>query len=198
LFKNKYLRLVGWAVLWAGAMAPALAEVVRIDIVKREDLLGGRSHGDAGVYEWIEGRAHFTLDPLHKNNDAIVDLKLAPRNAQGLAEFAADIGMLRPKLPARANGVVIFDVVNRGRHTVLEYLNRGDRTAPPAGEAFIGDDFLLKQGATIVWLGWQQDLPPLDGYLRMTGPRVSGVTGRVYGEFSVASRVADVSLGDRL
>lgn len=174
------------------------AEVARVELTRRADLLNARAYGEAGAYEWLEGRAHFTLDPQNKKNEGVVDLKLATRNAQGLVEFSADIAILRPKNAARANGVVVFDVVNRGRHTLLEYLNRGNRNAPAWSDAFVGDDFLLKQGVTLVWLGWQQDLPELPGYLRMSGPRIAGVSGRVWGEFSVASRVMDVSLGDRL
>jgi hypothetical protein len=180
------------------AAAVANAEVARIEITKRVDVLSGRSYGNVGAYEWIEGRAHFTLDPENKRNDNITDLKLAPRNAQGLVEFSADLGVMRPKDMKRANGVVIFDVVNRGRHTVLEYLNRADRSAPLGSEAFIGDDFLMKQGVTLVWLGWQQDLPAAAGMMRLNGPVIEGLSGRVYGEFTVASRVMDVSLGDRL
>jgi len=176
----------------------ACAQVARVDITQRGELLHAKHFGDIGAYEWLEGRAHFTLDPLNPKNDAIVDLKLAPRNAQGLVAYSADIAILRPRDASRANGVVVFDVVNRGRHTILEYLNRGNRSAPAWSEAFVGDDFLLKQGVTLVWLGWQQDLPPLDGYLRMAGPRINGLNGRVWGEFTVASRVADMSLGDRL
>ncbi len=199
MIKNKHLRYIFASCLLAFALNAfvATAEVVRIDISKREDVLGGRSYGAVGVYEWIEGRAHFTLDPDNQRNDIIVDLKLAPRNAQGQVEFSADVGIMRPKIAARANGVVIFDVVNRGRHTILEYLNRGNRTAALAGAEFIGDDFLMKQGVTLVWLGWQQDLPANAGMMRLAGPVIDGVEGRVYGEFAVSSRVMDISLGDR-
>ncbi len=197
--KNKNVKYVLAAVLLAFALGAscAKAEVVRIDISKREDLLAGRSYGAADVYEWIEGRAHFSLDPDNQRNDIIVDLKLAPRNAQGQVEYSADVAILRPKIAARANGVVIFDVVNRGRHTILEYLNRGNRNAAVGGAEFIGDDFLMKQGVTLVWLGWQQDLPANAGMMRLAGPLVEGVKGRVYGEFAVPARVMDVSLGDR-
>ena len=175
----------------------ASAEVVRIDINKREDLLAGRSYGAAGVYEWIEGRAHFTLDAQDSKNDIIVDLKLAPRNAQGQVAFSADVAILCPKIAARGNGVVIFDVVNRGRQQILDYLNRGNRNAAVGAADFIGDDFLMKQGVTLVWLGWQQDLPADAGMMRLAGPVIDGVKGRVYGEFTVPARVMDVSLGDR-
>ena len=197
--KIKNVKTILTTVLLAFALGAsfATAEVVRIDINKREDLLAARSYGAVGVYEWIEGRAHFTLDPDNTRNDIIVDLKLAPRNAQGLVEFSADVAILRPKIAARANGVVILDVVNRGRHTILEYLNRGNRNAAVGAAEFIGDDFLMKQGVTLVWLGWQQDLPANAGMMRLAGPAIDGVKGRVYGEFSVPARVMDVSLGDR-
>jgi hypothetical protein len=107
----------------------ALAEVSRVDITHSTDLFNRRSYGAAGAYEWLQGRAHFTLDRANTRNENIVDLNLAPRNTKGLVEFSADIAILRPKDTARANGVVVFDVVNRGRPTILEYLNRGNRTA---------------------------------------------------------------------
>jgi alpha/beta hydrolase family protein len=65
-------------------------------------------------------------------------------------------------------------------------------------EDFIGDDFLLKQGVTIVWLGWQQDLPDNLGLLRMSGPVIEGITSLIHGDAVVSSRVNEISLGDRL
>jgi hypothetical protein len=89
---------------------PARAEVTQ----SRTDVLGGRSYGAVGSYEWLEGRAHFALDPAHLRNRAVIDLGLAPRNSRGLVEFSADIAIMRPKDQARASGVTVFDVVNRG------------------------------------------------------------------------------------
>ena len=145
------------AVLAGLAATPALAEVVRVDVTTRQDVLGGRPFGPAGAYEWIQGTAHFTLDPKHPRNEIVVDLALAPRNAAGLVEFSADILIVRPKDPARASGVVVVDVVNRGRPQIFSFLHHGALPARADAEAFFGDGFLMKQGATIVWLGWQQD-----------------------------------------
>jgi hypothetical protein len=184
--------------LAALAAFSAQAEVSRVEITQRTDLFNGRAYGDVGAYEWLHGRAYFTLDPTNPRNKSVVDLDLAPKNAKGLVEFSADISILRPKDASKANGVAVFDVVNRGRETVLEYLNRGNRTAKPLSEAFVGDDFLLKRGVTIVWLGWQQDLPDGMNLLRMSGPVVKGVTSLIYGDAVVTSRVSDISLGDRL
>ena len=55
----------------------------------------------------------------------------------------------------------------------------------------------MKQGFTIVWLGWEQDLPASPDLLHLAGPVVDGVRGLVYGDFAVPTRVTDVSLGDR-
>ena len=178
--------------------ATAFAEVSKVDITQRSDVLNGRVYGNAGVYEWVHGRAHFTLDPAHSRNKAVVDIELAPKNAKGLVEYSADIVILRPKDAAKVNGVVVFDVVNRGRETILEYLNRGNRTAKHGTDEFVGDDFLLNQGVTLVWLGWQQDLPDGMNLLRMSGPVIESLSSLVYGDAVVTSKVNEISLGDRL
>jgi hypothetical protein len=176
----------------------ARAEVTQVEIINRTDLLDGRSYGAVGAYEWLEGRAHFTLDPAHPSNRAVLDLPLAPRNARGLVEFSADIAILRPKNAARANGVAVFDVVNRGRPLVLDILNFGNFLAKPGNTPeYVGDDFLLKQGTTLVWLGWQHDLPAQPGLLRMAAPQVVGIEGLVNGDEVVPTRTPDISLGDR-
>jgi hypothetical protein len=176
---------------------PARAEITQLEISSRSDLLNGKAYGVVGPYEWLEGRAHFALDPAHPANRAVVDIGLAPRNSRGLVEFSADIAILRPKDPARASGVAIFDVVNRGRPTILEYLNRGDRLAKPGAAEYSGDDFLFKQGATLVWLGWQHDLPAGQGMLRVAAPVVAGIEGLINGDEVVAAKTPDISLGDR-
>jgi hypothetical protein len=178
------------------AAARGNAEVTRVDLKSREDVLGGMPFGGVGAYEWIAGRAYFTLDPLNARNDRITDLKLVPRNNQGLAEFSADLVVLRPKDPAKANGVVLFDVVNRGRFEILQFLNQASGSSRGA-ESYFGDGLLMKQGFTVVWLGWEQDLPASPDLLHLSGPVVDGIKGLVYGDFAVPMRVNDVSLGDR-
>ena len=161
---------------------PARAEVTQIEISSRTDVLGGRSYGVVGPYEWLEGRAHFALDPAHPRNRTVVDLGLAPRNSRGLVEFSADIAIMRPKDSARASGVTVFDVVNRGRPTILDFLDRGNFLAKPGTPEYIGDDFLLKQGTTLVWLGWQHDLT-FGGNARLHECKISSYTGRSQGQY---------------
>jgi len=55
----------------------------------------------------------------------------------------------------------------------------------------------MKQGTTLVWLGWQHDLPAQPGLLRMAAPQVMGIKGLVNGDEVVAAKTTDISLGDR-
>ena len=48
----------------------------------------------------------------------------------------------------------VFDFAQRG----------GDLTSPET----LGDCFLLEQGFTLVWLGWEFDVPDQQGMLRAT------------------------------
>src|SRR5437588_9881293 len=102
----------------------AVAEVARVEAISRRDVLGGKTFGAAGAYELLTGKVHFVVDPADPRNRVIVDLDKAPRNAQGLVEFTADLSTLKPKEMAMGNGVALIDVVNRGRRTVLTGFNR--------------------------------------------------------------------------
>src|SRR4051812_42258891 len=118
----KCMSALAFALVAVVVITPARAEVTQIEISSRTDVLDGRSYGVVGPYEWLQGRAHFALDPAHPRNGGVVDLGLAPRNSHGMVEFSADIGIMRPKDSARASGVTVFDVVNRGRPLILDLL----------------------------------------------------------------------------
>src|SRR6185436_15626142 len=47
---------------------PGRAEVVRIEIKSRADLLGGKTFGASGAYEKISGKIHFAVDPRNSAN----------------------------------------------------------------------------------------------------------------------------------
>ena len=78
------------------------AEVVRIVIDERVDVLEGRAFGGVGAYEKIVGRVFFVFDPTNPMNARIVDLDKAPRNADGLVEAWANFVVLQPKDPSRS------------------------------------------------------------------------------------------------
>lgn len=154
-------------VLTAGS---ARAELVRIDIQKRTDVLGGRSFGSAGPYESLIGTAHFAVDPTNPRDRIIADLDKAPRNGQGRVEFSSDIYIIKPKDPTRGNGVLFFDIVNRGNKGLLGVFSRAARSANPTSEADFGDAYLLKQGYTLVGVGWQFDIPMGKGLVGFNAP----------------------------
>ena len=59
------MRLKLWAVVIAVGLAamPASAEVVRIEVQSRADLVGGQPFGAAGPYEKLSGKIYFAVDP---------------------------------------------------------------------------------------------------------------------------------------
>src|SRR6202035_2761080 len=123
---NPWVRLCSLTMvaLAAFALGSAQAEVTRIEIASRTDVLGGKPFGAAGAYEKIVGKVFFSGDPAHPRNKAVVDLDKAPRDADGRVTCSADLYVLAPKDAARGNGVALFDVVNRGRKNMLRDFNR--------------------------------------------------------------------------
>jgi hypothetical protein len=156
--------------LLVGAVIPARAEVTRVDIQRREDVLGGKSFGNAGAYEKLVGRVYFAVDPTNPHNKIVVDLDKAPRNAQGKVEFSSDLYIIKPKDPARGNGVVFFDIVNRGNKQLLRSFSRAAGSADPTTEADFGDAYLLRQGYTLVAVGWQFDVAKGKGLVGFDAP----------------------------
>jgi hypothetical protein len=166
----------------------ARAEVRRIEIASRADVLGGKPFGDVGAYEKIVGKVFFSVDPAHPRNKAIVDLDKAPRDAGGRVEFSADLYVLAPKDAARGNGVAFFDVLNRGRKNILRDFNQAPQVPDPTTEADFGDGFLMRQGYTLVWVGWQFDIPRRGGLMALDAPPAldqgKPITGRVSTAFT--------------
>ena len=154
----------------ACAARGAQAEVTRIEIASRTDVLGGNPFGDTGAYEKIIGKVFFSVDPKHPRNQGIVDLDKAPRDGAGRVAFSADLYMLAPKDAARGNGVALFDILNRGRKNILRDFNRAPVALDPTTDADFGDGFLMRQGYTLVWLGWQFDIPRRGGLMALDAP----------------------------
>jgi hypothetical protein len=147
---------IGWLVPHAGS-----AQLTHIVIDQRQEVGGGQGFGSAGPYERLIGRAFFEFDPENPHNGRIVDLRLAERNGRGKVAAWSEISVLQPKDPRRGNGTALIDVVNRGRPFAL-FLNRqGLRPpVPSVSEWDLGDGFLLEQGYTVVFVGWQWDVLP--------------------------------------
>jgi hypothetical protein len=143
------------ALIALGLIQSAAARVLRVEITSRVDINNGKPFGLAGPYEKIQGRIYFTVNPDNIHNRQIVDLDKAVRDAQGEVEFSADFYLLRPKDMSKGNGAVLFEVSNRGGKGILRIVDGGG--APGAADEF-GDGFLLRQGYTVAWLGWEFDV----------------------------------------
>src|SRR5262249_15788413 len=136
-------RRIAPAVLLASLATTVHAEVVRLKIDRREVVLQGRSFGNAGPYEKLSGTAFFTLDPDRRQTQIVVDLPLAPRNAQGKVEFQADFYLLKPVDPARANGRLLYEVANRGTKRTLRVFQQAKVSEAPTTDAEFGNGALM-------------------------------------------------------
>src|SRR5262245_1716325 len=139
------------------ATGPAHAEVVRVRIDRREPFAGGMPFGSAGPYERPAGRMFLEVDPDAAVNERVVDLKLAPVNARGKVEFWSDFFLLKPVDASRGNRRLFYDVNNRGNKLALgAFNNRGGND--PLALADAGNGFLMRQGYSILWCGWNGDV----------------------------------------
>jgi len=149
--------------------------------------MGGRSFGQVGAYEQVEGTVHFALDPDNPLNQVITDLMIARRGENGQVHCFADFCLLRPKEPARGNRRLLFDVLNRGNKVAL--LMFDVEPVPPliSGEPTAGDGWLLRQGYTVAWCGWQHDVPDEEGWMSIVVPEAleggEPLTGKVFCQF---------------
>lgn len=162
------------------APASAGAEITRMDLTSVESpTFGGRSFGDVGQYERLKGTAHGQVDPNDPSNAGIALLSRAPRNAQGMVEYSVDVDVLRPVEPARGNGRMLYDVVNRGNKLALRYMNFGGGNDPRTA-ADAGDGYLMDEGYTIVWSAWQGDIAAGGDALTASFPVARAADGSPY------------------
>ena len=183
------------------AVAPAAAEVVRIEVQSRGDLAGGHTFGTVGSYEKLAGKIYFAVDPTLPANRIVADIDKAPRNAAGTVEFSSDFLLIKPKAMARANGAVLYEVSNRGGKGMLGFFNHAASSVDPASQAEMGDGFLMTQGFTLLWVGWQFDVPQRAGLVRLYSPTPTDngrpIRGLVRSDFVVTEKETDHSLADR-
>jgi len=177
--------------------AAALAGLVRIDVIERSDVLEGKPFGKTGAYERIVGRVYLAVDPKLPANSTICDINLAPRNAEGKVEFSADLYVLKPRDPKTGNGTILFEVSNRGGKGMLTMFNRATGSLNPSAAEHLGDGLLLEEGFTLVWLGWEFDVPRKENLLRLDVPVAKGLAGLVRSEFTPERKETGFPLADR-
>src|SRR5205807_5486026 len=127
----------------------------------------------AGPYEKLSGRIFFAVDPALPANRIVTDLDKAPRTTAGKVEFSADFYLIKPKTIARGNGAVLYEVSNRGGKGMLGFFNHASGSLDPTNANDVGDGFLMRQGFTLLWVGWQFDVPQRQGLVRVYPPTAS-------------------------
>src|SRR5713226_7550372 len=135
---------------------------MKIEIARVESAFDGVAFGNAGPYEKIVGRAFSEVDPAHRLNAEIVHLDKAPRNAAGRVEYWVDFYLLKPVDLRKGNRRLFYDVNNRGNKLALNNINDAPRLNDPATADDAGNGFLMRQGYTLLWSGWQGDVPEGD------------------------------------
>ena len=179
--------------LWI-TILPLQARVVRVEIISRNDVASGRSFGDAGAYERISGRVHFSVAVDNPHNRRVVDLRNAVNLKNGEVEFSADFIAVQPKDPQKGNRSMLFENPNRGHSRILSLVDGGDWDVSNN----VGDAWLLRQGFTFVSLGWQWDASGADA-LKLYAPiaKENGKTilGLLRGDFTPYRQMDDIPLG---
>jgi len=167
------------------------AEVTRVEIARRADL------GLSG-YEKIVGTIYFAVDPKDPRNRTTADLDKAPVNAAGRVEFSSDLYILRPKAP-RGNGAALVDILNRGNKVALSGFNRGG-SPDPQSDADLGDRFLMRFGYTLVWVGWEFDVPDRPMAMRIRVPVATDggkpISGIVRARWTANARATEFVVND--
>lgn len=174
-------RAMGALALGGGLLAPAVAQVTRFEVLSSEaPALQARSFGERGTARKTVARATFAVDPADPRNAGIADIALAPRDAAGRVTAVADVVILQPERP---NGTLLVEVPNRGRKLIGPAYDDAPATYGRLQQAAdAGAGFLLAQGYTLAWIGWQGDLPVSGGskgaaLLGLNVPVLAGLTG---------------------
>jgi hypothetical protein len=151
----------------------------------------GRSFGEVGQYEKLVGRVVGEIDPADPRNSVITDIKLAPTDTHGRVGYEIDFMILRPIALARGNHKLWYEITNRGSILAFQQFNN----APGAGNnptkaADAGDGFLMRQGYSLLFSGWDVTAAPGGGRFRITAPVAvnpdgSPIIGPALEEFSI-------------
>jgi hypothetical protein len=170
---------------------------IEIQVNAVEPFAEGRTFGEAGPYLRIRGVAKGELDPAAPASWGIVDLDKAPRNARGLVEYETDFFILRPVDPGRTNGVLVYDVTNRGSKRIFQLLDDApsapvDAANDPKTAREAGLGFSLGRGYSIVWSGWDSGAPTVNNGLGARFPTAMEngrpITCRIRHEFHIGTR----------
>jgi len=134
------------------------ARITKIQITTKESpTFGGYSWPGVGQYEKIVGKAFGEVDPADPKNSIIVDILLAPRNANGRVEYSFDFYILKPIDLTKGAHKVMYEPPNRGRKTwaaLGRVSSGGNDPGSITNPTELANSFLMPRGYTMVWSGW--------------------------------------------
>ena len=163
--------------------------LTRLIIQRREPFANGHEFPVTGAYEKLVGKIYGEVDPKNRLNKIVVNLDKAPRNKRGRVEYSSNFFILKPLDMARGNGKLFYDAPNRGGKRIVAFLNDAPQSDDPTSLEDAGNGFLMRQGYTIVWCGWQGDLMPIKNWLVLNVPVATNngkpIVRKVRGEFVV-------------
>jgi len=170
-----------------------------MEVLERTLVAEGKPFGNVGAYERLRGRIYFAIEAGSPDNQSIVDIRLAPRDAQGRVTFAADFILLKPLDAARGNGRLLYAPANQGNFELLPALNDAAPSNLPVTAAETGNGFLMEQGYAVLSTGWSWDVSLGTGRLRADLPVATEggkpIVGRVGGEISVTQQTTSARHG---
>lgn len=169
--------------------APAAGEVVRFEIRTRAPV------GTSG-YEKIIATARISVDPANAHNRAIADIDVVPLGTTGRIDFSTDVMILEPIDEAKSNSVAVLEAPNRGYPLILQHMNRAPGRFDFVSNADLGDGFLMARGFTVVWVGWQFDVPRDGRLIGADLPRVPEVQGTVEADFTPNDNAPSFTVAD--
>jgi hypothetical protein len=155
----------------------------QLETLKAEPFADGR-------YEWIVATATYAVDTRDAGTARIADLGLVPRGPDGQVRFHGDVVLLRPI--RGGNGRALLSVPNRG----VAYLpfTVGALPGGTAAPLSAGDGYLLDQGWTIAFPGWQWDVPT--GLVGLSPPVLEVEPGWLRADFRIDEPIEERSLAE--
>jgi len=147
----------------------AEARITKIMITSVETpTFGGTTfgvNGSVGAYQKLRGIAFGEVDPADPRNALLTDIGLAPRTPLGKVAYSMDIYILRPVNLSNGNQKLFMEVENRGNKLFGPFnLSGGGNNPTTAADA--GGAFLMNQGFSLAWSGW--DISAASGGDRLT------------------------------
>jgi hypothetical protein len=184
--------LVCLVFLFAAPYLPG--RVTHVEITSRTDVLDAQAFGESGPYERVIGRVYFAVSVANIHNRPIVDLAHSVNLQNGEVEFSADFVAVRPKDATRGNGTLLLENPNRGHPRILSLVDGGDEDLGHNA----GDAWLLRNGFTVVALGWQWDAAGRNA-LRLYAPVAKDqgqtITGLLRGDIMLPAKAGEIPLG---